>query len=144
MIQTGLWTGICKVSRLCHWYLTGLQAGTGFVSTRKYSIQLLYLYVCVCICIHIYVYACMRVHMCICVCIYTSPYVFLRRVYMHLQVLLSTMHVQVCTLDRCCEHQRTHLLHARYKVCICAMYTHVLIPRFERIDPRSRVLNYFL
>ena len=41
---------------------------------------------------------------------------------MHLQVLLSTMHVQVCTLDRCCEHQRTHLLHARYRMCICANY----------------------
>jgi len=44
---------------------------------------------------------------------------------MHSQVLLSTMHVQVCTLDRCCEHQRTHLLHARYRMCICAMYVHV-------------------
>ena len=44
---------------------------------------------------------------------------------MHLQVLLSTMHVQVCTLDRCCEHQRTHLLHARYRMCICAIYIHV-------------------
>jgi len=39
---------------------------------------------------------------------------------MHSQALLSTMHVQVCTLDRCCEHQRTHLLHARYRMCICA------------------------
>ena len=44
---------------------------------------------------------------------------------MHSQVLLSTMHVQVYTLDRCCEYQRTYLLHARYKMCICAMYTHV-------------------
>jgi len=33
--------------------------------------------------------------------------------------------VQVCTLDRCCEHQRTHLLHARYRMCICAIYIHV-------------------
>jgi len=32
---------------------------------------------------------------------------------------VSTMHVQVCTLERCCKHQRTHL-HARYRVCICA------------------------
>jgi len=23
--------------------------------------------------------------------------------------VVSTMHVQVCTLNRCCEHQRTHL-----------------------------------
>jgi len=69
----------------------------------------------------VYVY----MHMCKCVCIYTSPYVFLRRVCMHLQVLLSTMHVQVCTLDRCCEHQHTHLLHARYRMCICAIYIHV-------------------
>jgi len=41
---------------------------------------------------------------------------------MHSQVLLSTMHVQVCTLDRYGEHQRKHLLHARYRMCICAMY----------------------
>jgi len=44
---------------------------------------------------------------------------------MNSQVLLSTMHAQVCTLDRCCEHQRTHLLHARYRMCICAIYIHV-------------------
>jgi len=60
-----------------------------------------------------------------CVCIYTSPYAFLQRVGMHPQVLLNTMHVQVCTLDRCCEHQRTHLLHARYRMCICYIYIHV-------------------
>ena len=87
--------------------------------------------VCVCICIHIYVYACMRVyvymHMCIRVCIYTSPHIFLRIVGMHLQVLLSTMHVQVCKLVRCCEHQRTLLLHARYRMCICAIYIHVFM-----------------
>ena len=35
---------------------------------------------------------------------------------MYLQVLLRTIHVQVCTLDRCCEHQRTHLLHALYRM----------------------------
>ena len=65
--------------------------------------------------------------MCICmyICIYTSPYAFLQRVCMHSQVLLSTMHVQVCTLDRCCEYQRTHLLHACYRMCMCAMYIHV-------------------
>ena len=34
--------------------------------------------------------------------------------------VVSTMHAQMCTLDRCCEHQRTHCLHARYKMCICA------------------------
>jgi hypothetical protein len=46
---------------------------------------------------------------------------------MHSQVLLSTMHVQVCTLDRCCEHQRTHLLHARYRMCICDRYREMYI-----------------
>ena len=100
-----------------------------YVRMCMYMYQCIYVYVCVCICIHIYVYTCMRVyvyiHMCICVCICTSPYVFLRRVWMHLQVLLNTMHVKVCTLDRCCEHQRTHLLHARYRMCICAIYIHV-------------------
>ena len=100
-----------------------------YMYVRMYMYPCMYVSVCVCICIHIYVYACMRVyvymHMCICVCIYTSPYIYLRRVCMHLQVLWSTMHVQVCTLDRCCEHQRTHLLHARYRMCIWAIYTHV-------------------
>jgi len=79
-----------------------------------------------CICIYIYVYACIRVYVYmyigICVCIYTSPYSFLRRVGMHSQVWLSTTQVQVCMLDRWCEHQRTHLLHARYRMCICAIY----------------------
>jgi len=36
---------------------------------------------------------------------------FLRRVWYAFQTgVVSTMHVQVCTLDRCCEQQRTHLL----------------------------------
>jgi len=43
---------------------------------------------------------------------------FLHRVSIYLQVLLRTMHEQVCTLDRCCEHQRTHF-HALYRMCIC-------------------------
>jgi len=34
--------------------------------------------------------------------------------------VLSTMHVQVCTLDRCCVHQCTLLLHACYRMCVCA------------------------
>jgi len=50
---------------------------------------------------------------------------FLRRVCTHWQVLLSTM--QVCTLDRCCEHQCTHLLHARYRMCICYRYGDIYI-----------------
>jgi len=62
---------------------------------------------CVCVCIYIYIYACLHVYVYmyiwICVCIYTSPYAFLQRVSMHSQVLLSTMHAQVCTLDRCCR-----------------------------------------
>ena len=33
--------------------------------------------------------------------------------------VVDTMHVRVCMLDRCCEHQRTHLLHARWRMCIC-------------------------
>jgi len=38
---------------------------------------------------------------------------------MHLSVLLRTMHVQVCMSNRCCEHQRSYLLHALYRMCIC-------------------------
>ena len=41
--------------------------------------------------------------------------------------VVSTMHVQVCTLNRCCEHQRTHLrlsslqgVHLRS--CMCSLY----------------------
>ena len=79
---------------------------------------------------------------CICMCIYTSPYAFLQRVCMHSQVLLSTMHVQVCTLDRCCEYQRTHLLHARYKMFICAMYTHVYMHMYMYIYMCMHVYIY--
>jgi len=38
------------------------------------------------------------------------------------------MHVQVCTLDRCCEHQCTHLLlrrslqDAHMRLCICSLF----------------------
>jgi len=40
---------------------------------------------------------------------------------------VSTMHVQVCTLDRCCEHQRTHLLtrslqDVRMRSCMCSLF----------------------
>ena len=33
--------------------------------------------------------------------------------------------MQMCTLDRWCEHQHTHLLHARYRMCIYAIYMNV-------------------
>ena len=52
---------------------------------------------------------------------------FLQRVGMHLQELLRTMHVQVCTLDRCCELQRTHLLHALYRMCTCDRCRYIYI-----------------
>ena len=87
---------------------------------------------------HIYMYMCI----CIYICIYTSPYAFLQRVCMHSQVLLSTMHVQVCTLNRCCEYQRTHLVHARWKMCICAIYTHVYIHMYMYICMCMHVYIY--
>ena len=71
-----------------------------------------------------------------------SPYAFWQRVRMHSQVSLSTMHVQVCTLDRCCEYQLTHLLHARYKMCICAMYTHVYMHMYMCIYMCMHVYIY--
>ena len=106
-----------------------------------------YVYVYVYVCIYISMYACMYIYMymCICIymCIYTSPYAFLKRVCMHSQVLLSTMHVQVCTLDRCWEYQRTHLLHARYReMCICAMYTHVYMHMYMYIYMCMHVYIY--
>ena len=41
--------------------------------------------------------------------------------------VVSTMHVQVCTLDRCCEHHRTHLLtrslqDVRVRSCMCSLF----------------------
>jgi len=53
------------------------------------------------------------------ICIYAES--------MHSHVFLSTMHVQVYKLDRCCEHQRTPLLHARYRMCICDRYGDICI-----------------
>jgi len=40
--------------------------------------------------------------------------------------VVNTMHVQVCTLDRCCEHQRLHLLtrspqDVHMRSCICSL-----------------------
>ena len=66
----------------------------------------------------------------------------MQRVCMHSQVLFSTMHVQVCTLDRCCEYQRTHLLQARYKMCICAMYTHMYMHMYMYIYMCMHVCIY--
>jgi len=45
---------------------------------------------------------------------------FVRRVCMHLDTCLSTMHVQVCMLDRCCDISVHICAHARYRMCICA------------------------
>jgi len=56
----------------------------------------------------------------------------LRRVWMHSQELLSTMHAQVCTLDRCCEHQPKHLLYARYRMCICDRYWDIYVHVYIR------------
>jgi len=103
-----------------------------YVHIYAYVYVYVSMYICMCMCmymyIYIYVYACMRVYVymyiCICVCIDTSPCAFLQRVGMHSQVLLNTMRVQVCTSDKYCEHQRTHLLHTRYKMCICAICIH--------------------
>ena len=51
----------------------------------------------------------------------TSAYAFFAEsMHAFLTGIMSTMHVQVFLLDRCCEHQRTHLLHARYRMYICA------------------------
>jgi len=36
--------------------------------------------------------------------------------------VVSTMHVQVCTLDRCCEHQHTNLLQGVHiPSCMCSL-----------------------
>ena len=105
-----------------------------------------FVYVCIYTSMYVYVYVCIYIYMymCICIyiCIYTSPYALLQRVCMHSQMLLSTMHVQVCTLDRCCEYQRTHLLYARYKMCIYAMCTHVYMHMYVYIHMCMHVYIY--
>ena len=50
--------------------------------------------------------------------------------------------MQVCKLDRCCEHQRTHLLRARYRMCICALYTHVYMHMYTYIYMCMHVYIY--
>jgi len=54
------------------------------------------------------------------------------RVHMHFfcresACIYSTMHVQGCMLDRYCEHQRTHLLHALYRMCVCDRCRYIYI-----------------
>jgi len=58
---------------------------------------------------------------------------------MHSQVLLSTIHVQVCTLDKCCEHQRTHLRtrslqDVRMRACMCSLFHLALGMRMGRFN----------
>ena len=41
--------------------------------------------------------------------------------------VVSTMHVQVCTLDECCEHRRTYLLtrplqDVHMRLCMCSLF----------------------
>jgi len=57
-----------------------------------------------------------------CICVHARAHMHcLRRVYMHCwQILWVPCMYTVCMFQRCCEHQRTHLLHARYGMYICA------------------------
>jgi len=114
---------ICAYAYICTYMYV-------YIHMHMYIYMYLCIYVCVCVCMYIYIYVYTYTYIYVHVYMYIYMYIYeficiLQRVCMHSQVLLSTMHVQVCTLDRCCEYQRTHLLHARYKMCICAMYTHV-------------------
>jgi len=67
----------------------------------------------------------------------TSPYVFFAEsMHAFLTGVVLTMHVQVpvCTPDRCCEYQHTHLLHATSRSqqdvhmcsCMCSLFHSVL------------------
>jgi len=63
-------------------------------------------------------------HRCICAHARAHMYFLAGSVVCISTGVVSTMHVQVCTLDRCCEHQRTHLLtrslqdvHMRLSMC---------------------------
>jgi len=63
--------------------------------------------------------ACARMYECICI--------FAKSVVCISTGVVSTIHVQVCTLNRCCEHQRTHLrTHSLQDVhmrsCMCSLF----------------------
>ena len=53
--------------------------------------------------------------------------------------VVSTMHVQVCTLDRCCEHQRTPMLTRSLQdvhmcACKCSLFYSVLGNKDGRVQ----------
>jgi len=54
----------------------------------------------------------------------TSAYAFFVESVVYISTgVVSTMHLQVCTLDRCCEHQRTQLLtHSLLQCAYSLMY----------------------
>jgi len=49
-----------------------------------------------------------------CMCIFSGEYACIQT------GVLSTMHVQVCTLKGCCDISAHICVHARCRVCICA------------------------
>ena len=90
------------------------------------------MYVCMCMCMYMYTYICVCMYACVCahayvyMCMYIYKSTYISAESLHAFTGVVERHAcAVCTLDRCCEHQRTHLLHARYRMCICAMYIHV-------------------
>ena len=101
-----------------------------YIYMRMYMYMYPCTYVCVCVCMYIstYVYACMHVYVCMYLCRYVYMYIHksicIFAEGLHAFTGVVEHHVQVCTLDRCCEHQRTYLLYARYRMCICAIYIH--------------------
>ena len=63
-----------------------------------------------------------------CICAHARVHVhFCEKYECILTGVVGTMHVQVCALDRCCEHQRTHLLtpslqDVQVRSCICSLF----------------------
>jgi len=64
---------------------------------------------------------CAQARMHRCMCIFSEEYACIQT------GVVSTMHVQVCMLKRCCQHQRTHLrtrsvqgVHMRF--CLCSLF----------------------
>ena len=56
-----------------------------------------------------------------CMCIFSGEYACIST------GVVSTMHEQVCTLDRCCENQRTHLCtrslqDVHMRSCMCSLF----------------------
>ena len=89
-----------------------------YVSMYMCMCMYMYLYIYTCVCM----YTCVRVHVYVYMCMYVYESICIFAESLH--AFTGVVEHHACAgvyVDRCCEHQRTHLLHARYRMCICTI-----------------------